>query len=428
VSGRRARPGSGLVRSSAAIIATTLINSALGFAFWIVAARRFPEGDVGVAAAIVAGLTLISVVTTFGITFTMVETLVDIRDAGTWSAVTTAGALIGGGLAALAAFVAGSLAPLWSSRFDLLWQPSGIAMFALGAGLTTAGSAIDAAFLSRRRGSEMLSRNICFGALKLSALALAPLVLLRHGSTTVLGAWVVSAAASMVISAAWHLPRVQPGFRLRLRGGIGRVAGLWRRFAGHHLVTVGGLLPQFLLPSIVLARLGASDNAHFALTWSAGSVFFIISPAVAAALFVEGSSSALPHHLTGRCLATTLGILAPVIGLSWVLAGPVLSLFGPGYARAGTPLLRILAISTVPDAVTNIRVASWRLRGSFGPAVSLNLAMAFGTVALSWLVLPSTGIVGAGWAWLGAQSLGAVVVAGLALLGWRHRRAAVAPQ
>ena len=105
------------------------------------------------------------------------------------------------------------------------------------------------------------------------------------------------------------------------------------------------------------------------------------------------------------------GRIAMAVGSPMLVAGPVvLGLFGPQYAAAGYPLLVLLVISAVPDAVTNVGVAQWRVQGRTGRVAALNIGMATVTLAGTWLLAPTLGVVAPGWAWLTAQTLGTVVV------------------
>jgi hypothetical protein len=85
-------------------------------------------------------------------------------------------------------------------------------------------------------------------------------------------------------------------------------------------------------------------------------------------------------------------------------------LFGPSYPEHGFTLLMILAISAVPDAITNIYVSVLRVRGRLRFAAVINLTMAVITLGLGWILLPILGIAGGGWAWLIAQSTGSLMV------------------
>jgi hypothetical protein len=86
----------------------------------------------------------------------------------------------------------------------------------------------------------------------------------------------------------------------------------------------------------------------------------------------------------------------------------ILGLFGVAYAVAGYSLLIVLAISAIPDAVSNVAVAVFRVTQRLGYSTVLNLGILVMTVAGAWVLMPRLGITGVGVAWLGAQTVGAI--------------------
>ena len=94
-----------------------------------------------------------------------------------------------------------------------------------------------------------------------------------------------------------------------------------------------------------------------------------------------------------------------------MLGDDVLDLFGGSITDDAQLLLLILALSAIPDAVTNVAVARWRAMGDGSRSAVLSISMGVGTVILAWCLVPTFGIVGAGCAWLAAQLGGSVAVA-----------------
>jgi ADP-heptose:LPS heptosyltransferase/thymidylate kinase len=95
----------------------------------------------------------------------------------------------------------------------------------------------------------------------------------------------------------------------------------------------------------------------------------------------------------------------------------ILSTFGPSYSLYGYTLLTVLVLSAIPDAITNVYVSVLRVQKRFVWAALLNLGMAAVALGLAWYLLPQMGIVGAGWAWLIAQTAGTLVVVGVIAVG-----------
>jgi O-antigen/teichoic acid export membrane protein len=207
--------------------------------------------------------------------------------------------------------------------------------------------------------------------------------------------------------------RLSRGFRPTLRGIVPELRILAPSLVGQHGTILGAALPAYILPLVVTARLSPDQTAYFYTTWMLGSIFFIVSPAMAWGLFAEGSHR---HDELGRIVrhaAALIGVLLAPLMVAFLVGGKlILSVFGPAYARSGHVLLLALVFSAIPDAITNLFVAVRRVTGRLGQAVALNCSMAATTIALAWVLLPRVGIAGGGWALLGAQTLGALYVCG----------------
>ena len=195
------------------------------------------------------------------------------------------------------------------------------------------------------------------------------------------------------------------------------------------LVTTGGsvglLLPMYVLPLLVVARVSSRANAYYYVTWMLCSVFFVVSPAISSALFAEGSHDpASVRAIARRSIVITSGLLAPV-GLGYILLGPlVLRVFGPAYAANGTTLLLILVASAPFEAVNNIYVSVLRVERRLVRAAVLTAGMAGISLVLAWVLLPTMGIDGAGVAWLISQFVGMITTLASVLIFDRPRTVA----
>jgi O-antigen/teichoic acid export membrane protein len=406
-----------LARNSILIMATTLVTSALGAVYWVLAARLYPAAAVGLAAALLSAMALAASLSTLGIQATLVHRLPRQPSGPAWSA-TVVAAIGAAGIAALAG--AGILVlalPRLGSEFALVAADGRYeAVLALGVAATTIAVIIDYAFIAERSSGRMLVRNGVFSCVKV------PLLLVAGASALgILISWVAAAFVGLAVSALLLAALGRGSRRPPRRAVTGELRALVPVLPAQHAITVTASLPMFVLPLLVAAELSATDNARFYTTWMVGSIFFIVSPAVAWSLFAEGrrADADLPR-LVRRAAVLNLLLLGPLV-VAFLLAGRfALVVFGPGYSgHEAELLLAVLVLSAIPDAVTNTFVAVMRARGTLAPAVVLNAGMAGGAIALAALLLPALGIVGAGLAWILAQLAGAL---GVLVYGWRRRR------
>jgi O-antigen/teichoic acid export membrane protein len=423
VLGRVARDS--LARNSVLIMASTVGTSGLGYLYWMLAAHRLPSGVIGTATALISAATVLSMVANLGIGHMFIQRLPGADDPQ-WSRIVSAGLLIGCAATAAAALAAVVLLPRLAGNFAFLGGPVGGAALLVTAVALTASTLLDFVFVAHRASHGMLWRNLALAAGKV--LALAGLTAAGLGTTVaVVLAWTVPSVAVTAYTVRVSLPRLRPGWRLRAAGagaGAGAELGHVRRaLTGHHLVNLAQAGPSAVLPVLVTARLGTAENAHFYVAWMTASVLFMVSPAVASALYAERTNAAAAGSASlPRAAVVVLVVIGGPALVLFVYGGRILTLFSPAYAAGGGTLLALLVLAAIPDAITNLAVAHWRSLGALARCVRLNLLMASVCLGLTWWWLPAFGLRAAGLAWLIGQSVGALVVAGLALAARQARR------
>ncbi|HWG00659.1 MAG TPA: hypothetical protein VG164_02265 [Trebonia sp.] len=335
---------------------------------------------------------------------------------------------------------------------------SAVALAIVGSAVWTLVNLFSAAFIAARRAGGLLTIQTLISVVKL--LLIFPVAAFGAGALGLVAAWVASALLGVVAGAVWLLPRLGLGHRPagpanhRIAPGplsagslppsllrTPSAAGLnltttlpmlalseprphrgprhkqgartstfsFRRLIGQHLTSVGGAVTPLLLPIEVVLRLGVTPNAYFYITWMVGSIFFMVSPAISASLFAESVRLAADlRRVVAKSFRVTALLLIPAM-LVIVAGGKlILGIFGAAYADEGYGLLILLAISAVPDAVSNIAVAIFQSTGRLNYSSSLNIGILIVTIAAAWFLMPVYGIAGAGMAWLGAQLLGAI--------------------
>jgi O-antigen/teichoic acid export membrane protein len=398
--------GRSLVGNSLLMMGTTAANLVLGYAFWVVAARLFSVSEVGLAAAVIAAMTLCGTVGAVGVGNALIHLLPTRNDDAAWSRTVAAALVSAAGMSAAVGVVLLAVLPAVSPEFaGLRSGPLVAAAFLAGAAALVAAEMVDRAFVGDRSSGSMLARNAAAAALKIALLAVPAVVAVGAGGIVV--AWVLAAAASLPL-AVWLQRRL--GRRWRRPAGVRReVAGIVRTIAGHHVVSVGNMAPQYLLPLLVAGMLSTAENGVFYTTWRVAGGFMIVSVAVATSLFADGAHDARDlGRKARRALLLIAGMLVPALLVAVAAGDRLLAVLGPEYA-AGSTLLLLLALGALPDAVTNVYVALLRLERRFRAAAALTATIAAATVALSVALLEPLGVAGVGVAFLAAQTLGCVL-------------------
>jgi O-antigen/teichoic acid export membrane protein len=411
--------GTSLARNSTHLMLATGVNLALGYVYWVIAARLYTPHDLGVAAVLIAAFSLAWVVSSLGVGNFVVQTMSRRATGQEWSSTLNAAVLaacltglLAGGVLIGIGLVLGDSAGLPAR------DPRYIFAFAVGLVATIATDVTDKAFIGERRSERLLVRNLVFSAGKVILLAV-PL----FTSARALGlawSWILASVASMLIS-VWLLRGLKRGYRVSAHGTRPLLRPVLRRAVGHHIVSVGNLAPGYVLPLLVAAMLSATQSAYFFTTWRVGSVFFIISAAVGTSLFADASR---PDGDLARAVRSSVKLIAlllvPAIVISALAGKSILGILGDEYARHGYSLLLIMVIAAIPDAVTNVYVAVLRVEHRLRFAAVLTTGMAVASVVFAVLLMGRFGIAGAGAGWLIAQGLGAAAVGADVL--WRRLR------
>jgi O-antigen/teichoic acid export membrane protein len=404
-----------LVRNSVYIMAVTVVTSALGFVFWLVAARRFSASAVGLSAALVSAMTLVSLLSNLGINTALVQMLPSRQKGAEWSATLNAGLACGIASGLVVGTLTAFVLPLLSRRFALLDHSFGYAaVFVLGVGATTATNLLDYACIAERKAEKTLLRNTVFSVVKIPLLLVGFVVAL--GTFGIFFAWVAATAVTVLVGAAM-VPGLGRGYRLATSGMRVELRRLGKYVAGHHSINIGNFAPWWLLPVFVTVQVSSAATAYFYATWRVCGLLFLISPSVASALTAEGAHS--PQELwriAARSQRTIMLMLVPACVVFAIAGHWILLAFGSRYASEGLVLLLLFTVASLPDSVMDVWVAVLRVEGRLKFGSWLQLGTAALALAGAWLLLPGLGITGAGVAWLASR------LVGLGLVVWDYSR------
>jgi O-antigen/teichoic acid export membrane protein len=423
----RARADS-LVSNSIYLMASTIVTAGLGYIFWAFAAHAFTRQEVGIGSAVISLCSTAALLTYLGSSAMLIERLPAREHSSQWTVTLFRVCVITAGVTAVATAVAVPLL-LASENYRLFFSGAPPVLVAvIGAATWTLINLLGATFIAARRAGRLLSIQTLVSVAKI--LFVVPLAAAGTGATGLVEAWVASAVLGVIVGAAWLVPRMglgqRPGLRRRVaatpdfrsrqkrrprhrRAPAPPSGDSMRHWLGQHLTSAGGVLVPLVLPILVVLRLGVTQNAYFYITEMMGAAFFMVSPSVAQAVFAEGvrAHSEL-RGVVAKALRVIGAMLVPAMAIMILWGKFILGLFGASYATAGYGLLVLLAISALPDAVSNVAVVVCRVSKRLGYSTALNLGILVMTLGGAWFLMPRMGITGVGVAWLGAQTIGAI--------------------
>lgn len=380
-----------------ALVANAGLSAALGFLFWMVAARRFHADALGIGAAIVSAATLAALVGKAGFDAAVIRYAPSkepraLRRLLARATLATIGltTLVAVCVLLLASFGVPALAPMMT-------PPYAVAFVLLAVG-TGSAWILDAFFIAEQRAEGVLLRNLAFNVVKIGV----PLVIaFEWGGRAIPLAWGVGLAASLVVALSLLARRIATHVPTGEAPSQGAFGYAMRNYA----LNLSEFLPGLLLPLLVLQALGPEENARFFLAWTIATVAFLASKAIAQSAFAALVRDCNARAAIAKGLALSALVLAPLaivlhVGAPWILA-----LFGPHYV-ASAPLLRILALSIAPIVALNLYLAYLKARDAGWELTLVPLASLVALLAAMPFALARGGVVGVGYAWLVIQTIG----------------------
>lgn len=404
-----------LYREGYALILSAALASALGFAYWVVAAHTYSTEAVGLNAALISTMTLVSGIAQLDLVGGLLRFIPDagrstFRLVG-WSYLVSMAA------AAVAAplFLLG--VHWWTPRLGVLTSSTGYALWFAGATMAWCVFSLqDAVLTGLRRATWVPVDNALFGVVKLALLVGLAASFPRFG---IFASWTLGAMLSVVLISIVLAVRLIPE---RTRTSIRESGAVTARQIGRFVAAdyAGGLswiLAITVIPLAVTQRLGASANAYYSLAWVMMTPLYLVSLSTSNSLVVALVNEQRRFREYPRdVLRQTARLVVP--GAIVLAAGAplFLRLFGEDYARHGSSTLQLLALSAIPNMVTTLYLSVWRAEQRLSLLVWVRVIQYAAVVAVSLPLLDREGIRAPAIAWLVVQT----IAAGVLVLRWPH--------
>ena len=371
------------------VSAATMATSALGFAYWALAARLFPLGAIGSSSVLISTAMLIGLFGKLG--FDILLARGGLTRESAWPALRPI--LVATGVASTLLGLGAAL----GNRTSLV----GEGLTVLLAVSIAWSLVLDGLFIGLGRTRAVLGRAILVGSARLAFLGLAFVPSLPF--PIVLG-WLVSNA---VVTAAVLIAFRQASSDARPTGSIRSL--LHREMILNYLSAGFLLAPGLLFPLLIERLVGAEDAGRFYFVWMIVALFHAVPNALGQVHLraqERKTNSLLPAALT----------LALVVGFA--IAGRwLLRLLAGGDLEAQLPLVLAFGVVAILACFASARVARLRAESHWPALMALSLTFLALVLAVSAAALRAWGL----WAILAGWALGQVfLLAGGSLLV-RHR-------
>lgn len=355
------KKNSTILFNTSSLIATMLITSALGFAYWWVAARLYSPEAVGLASAATSAMMLLSTFFLLGQGTLLLTELP--RHKGLEGSLICASLLVVGISTLVASILFALLAPYISPQLaGLGTTPQTILLFAVGASLASITVILDQAVIGLLQGGIQLWRNTSFSFVKLVLVVVAARYLAQTSGMSIYTTWTIGNILSLlpiiiflIRKKKWSLKYYRPQWHMLRRLGLASIQ--------HHSLNLILQAPSQLLPLLVTILLSAKMNAWFYIASMIANFVFSLSFSLTTVLHATNAAQVTTLSQKTR-LTVTLAILSSlVIGTILVVgAEPILSFFGRSYADNAVGCLRILMLASLPLIIKNHYIAIYRIR------------------------------------------------------------------
>jgi O-antigen/teichoic acid export membrane protein len=412
-----------LFRTAHLLMLNTVLTGALGFAFWILAARLYSPERVGVNSALIAVLMTVSTLCQVNLGSVFVRFL---PESTRPARLIVLGYAVAGGFSLVVATCVALIAPHFAKDLSVLGSNRLIGViWVVSVALWCVFALQDGALTGLRSARWIPVENSSFGILKIVALV----ILAAFGAAQgMLLAWVLPMAILVIPVNLIIFRRAIPAHTPAHTEGIVNRFGRRRLIRYLGMTSVASSIDQGMLaalPILVVAILGATQNAYFYIAFTIVTTLELLADNIVTALTVEGTfATHRLQELTGAVARRFVVLLLPAT-LVLIAAAPLaLLFFGRTYADHGTTVLRLLALASIFRGAIWLYMAVCRIQGRALSLLAVSVATSVGTLVFTSVFAHLWGLNGVGIGWLTSNVLVAIVVVPML---WRFVRRPATP-
>jgi len=163
------------------------------------------------------------------------------------------------------------------------------------------------------------------------------------------------------------------------------------------------IAPVSLIPIIIFSLFGKEETAIYSVGYSIASIAFFIPMAIGYASFISGSTEKI-EKTSKKIIFPTLLLLMGIIAVFFFWGHDIISLLGPNYTKT-TDLVVIIMSASVFALFFQIYAAEFKIFREMKKLLILNIAFFVILMSLSIILMMNFGLIGAGYAWIGAYGI-----------------------
>jgi O-antigen/teichoic acid export membrane protein len=284
----------------------------------------------------------------------------------------------------------------------------------------------DGALTGLRRPGWIVVENALFALAKIMLIVILAATVLR--SQGILASWIVALIAATVVTNGYLYRRLSTIVRgstpqpdrtpppQHQTMATRRIASATTRYIAADYIGQMFWVGSINLPSImVLDRLGAVASAYYSLSAFIASALYMFSINMGLSFVVESAREPGDDARLRHMVRHTSSVLGACVTLTVAGAPLILRLYGVQYEHGATGLLRLMALSALPNMVLAVAVSVARAQLRMKFVTVIYVAQFVMLIGLTAVLLPVMGVSGVGVAWLVS-----LTVVALALLAKRE--------
>ena len=352
------------------LILNSFVMALFGFVFWSLAAKTFSSSEVGLATAVISAVSLVASLSLLGFNTSILK----FKD----KSLNYTALLVCSAISLLISIFFLVFVNVFSPNLSFLTTHVGYILgFVAFCVLNVVYFLMSSMLISEKRTGVVFVKDTLFSLVKVI------LIFFISGVFGLLVSWYIGIALAIIISY----------FFVYMERKCFDVRKVFHFSFYNYVSNILGILPNVLLPLIIIHYLGASYAAYFYITWMIANLLFIVPVSMTQNLLSSGNEKKVRKAYFFSVGLLILGVIVVFVCGEWLL-----QLFNPEYILA-LDLLYILALSSIPYCVRRIYQTQLNLRGQVKRAMIMDAITLVITVVGS-MVFIEYGLVAVGLSWL----------------------------
>ena len=380
-----------LYRNAMYILWVNSLPGILGIVFWWIASRLYSAEEIGLGAAIISAIVLVSGIAGLGTFAGVIRFLPEAKEPvhflnSMYTLILLSSSFAGG------LYLTGI--QIWTPNLLILQtNTSYMLVFMLAMLMTPLSTLVIHTFIAQRC-SHYASLFVAISNILRLALVY---FFVRQGAIGVVASIALALLVSLAILMYLFLPRILPDYVYRWSWDTGIYKAVLPYSVGNYIVSLIAQLAQTLLPIMILEGSGPQANAYAYIPLQLSFATTTFGFSLATSAFAEAAhQDAKSGNLLMR--STILGLVISAILTFIILIGaPVfMGWFGAVYAQESTGLLRLAALAGPFMVLNQNYYTQLRLQKRIRQLTLLSLACFTLTLGSTSLLLPRVGIEASG--------------------------------